>query len=126
MIANCSQALQGERMDLKLIERFISAVMPPVPAAKESVNIAFECMKAHPLTAVPTITMMIQRVQHSLYCGDETYQSIASSAMLTGVMIAWASEDKFLKECIMENYLEHAAKLRGENIIDLWDKKAGR
>jgi hypothetical protein len=113
-------------MDLKRIERFLSAMMPSVFDAKDSVNIAFECMKAHPMTAVPTITNMIGRLQGALYSMDKREQQIASSAVLTGVMIAWATEDQFLRECIIDHYLEQSAKLRGENVVDFFDKKAGR
>jgi hypothetical protein len=113
-------------MDLKLLERFLSAMMPPHPAAKQTVDIAFDCMKTHPMTAVPTIGMMIGQAQHRLYGDNEAEAANCARMLLTGVMIAWASEDAELRRVIIDEYLERGAKLRGENVVDFFDKKAGR
>lgn len=111
-------------MDLKLIERFLSAMMPA--KGKASVHTAFECMRADPGTAIPSVGMMIGRVQHQLYSDDEAIQAAACGQLLTGIMIAWSSESPALRKYILEDYLERDALLRGENVISFFDKKAGR
>lgn len=113
-------------MDLKLLERFLSAMMPPIPAAKEAVNTAFECMKAHPMAAIPTVGLMIGQQQQKLYSSSEVEQVTAARGILTGIMIAYCTENPALRKYILEDYLERSAVLRGENIIDFFDKKAGR
>ncbi len=49
-----------------------------------------------------------------------------SPALLTGVMLAWASEDKFLRETILEHYINESEKRLGKNVVSFFDKKAGR
>lgn len=110
-------------MDLKIIEKYLQAMMPPNPIAHDSVRIAFECMKAHPLTAIPTIGMMISRLQQRLYSLDEKEQAFAGSNVLVGVMIGWASENAELRKYIMEDYLEHISRAQGKNVVNFWQKK---
>lgn len=111
-------------MDLKLIEKFLQAMMPA--EGKPAVNTAFECMRAHPMSAVPSIGMMVGRLQQRLYSSDENEQVAGASNVLVGVMIAWASEDPALRKYIIEDYLEQDQRKRGENVIDFWQGRAGR
>lgn len=111
-------------MDLKLIERFLHAMVPP--AGHPAVHTAFECMRAEPMTAVPTLGMMIGRLQHKLYSLDETEQVAAAHQVLTGIMIAWSSETPTLKKYIIDDFLERSALMQGANIINFWDKKAAK
>lgn len=113
-------------MDLKLLERFLSTMMPPLPAAKEAVNTAFSCMQAHPMTAIPTVGMMIGKFQHKLYSQSVEEQAEAASQVLTGVMISYASENQELRKYIIDDYLERMSLLQGDNVINFHDKKAGR
>src|ERR1700742_1665354 len=108
------ESWQSHFMDIALIERFLQAMTPP--AGKTTVTTAFDCMKAHPMTAVPTIGVMIGKFQHQLYSPDENDQARAMRLVLTGVMLAWATENPELRKYILEDYLEQSSKLQGENI----------
>jgi len=109
-------------MDLALVEKFISAMSPA--RGKSAVHTAFECMKAAPESSIPTIGVMIAKFQYQMCGQDENSQAKAMGNLLTGVMIARASEITHLKKHILEDYLEQVAKIKGENVTDLFQKKA--
>lgn len=111
-------------MDLNLIERFVKAMVPV--EGHEAVGIAFTSIQANPLTAVQTIGMMIGRLQQHLYSGVEIEQMKATSFMLTGIMIGWASTQPELKRVLLDEYLGRDAKIRGENVVDFREWKAKR
>lgn len=110
-------------MNLKLIERFIQAMMPP--EGKSTVNTAFKSM-TDPSTAVPTVGLWVGQFQQRLYEGDERVQAEAVKLVLTGIMIAHAVEDASLRKTIVEEFIQRGVRARGENVIDFFDKKAGR
>lgn len=109
-------------MNIKLVEQFIQEMMPP--EGKSTVNLAFECMKANPISAVPTIGTFLQQLQQRLYSYDEAEQSIAARNVLTGVMICWATEHPELQKILIDGFLERGKKLRGDNVVDFFSKKA--
>lgn len=111
-------------MDLKLIERFVQAMVPP--EGQQSVEIAFQCLRGEPIVAVQTIGMMIGRVQQHLYSDNPVEQMKATSFMLTGIMIGWASTHPEVRRVLLEEYLERASKMRGDNVVSFHDWKAGR
>lgn len=113
-------------MDLKLVERFLQAMMPP--EGMSTIHTAFECLRGPPEQCVPAVGLMIGKFQGKIYGPEvtESQQASAVGILLTGIMIGWASEQAELKKYIIEDYLERNSKLRGENVVSFFDKKAGR
>ena len=111
-------------MDLKLVERFVMAMMPP--KGKPAIDTAFDCMRGEPVSALATVGTMIARFQEKLYSVDEAEQALATHQLLTGIMICWCTERDDLRKYILEDYLKRAALLRGDNILEFSDEKAKR
>lgn len=112
-------------MDLRLIERFLQAMMPP--SGMPAVNTAFQIIGGPIHNSTAPISVMIAQFQMELFSEkDEAIQAKATRLVLTGIMLAWMSENPILKKQILEDYVERSAKLRGEHIISFHDRKAGR
>jgi hypothetical protein len=111
-------------VDIKLLEKFLFAMM--AGPAKQAVATCFDSLKADPVSALNLAGGMISSFQMKYYTSEEKEPAKMLSDVIVGILMAYTTDHPLLKEQILLPYLEQSARVRGEHVIDFFEKRAGR
>lgn len=105
-------------VNLELLRKFVMQFIPEGEQAMAQSS--FESIKNNPIVAVNTAVFFQQQyLSHS----DDNLATMAINGVLTGIALCYGQERHPEIQKFLENYLEAAARQRGENVIGFYQKK---
>lgn len=108
-------------MNIVLIEKFISCLAPA--SAKKAINSMFVGMKEDPSGL---IMQGFQHLSDTIRDEGSTESAAAVNGILLGIALVYTTHQNKDMEKILKGYLDCASRMKGENVINFWEAKAGK